>query len=125
MAFILNRFAPYLQPRRLSFSRLSIAGLLLVFGVLAACAPSIDREEAVHVLTYEGTVDPVMARYIDRGIDEAERTDARAVVIRLDTLGGLVTSMEKIVKRINSSRTARVSCGLFFFFFLETQHRFI
>ncbi|MCH7697993.1 MAG: nodulation protein NfeD [Chloroflexi bacterium] len=104
MAFILNRLAPYLQPRRLSLSRLSIAGLLLVFGVLAACAPSIDREEAVHVLTYEGTVDPVMVRYIDRGIDEAERTDARAVVIQLDTLGGLVTSMEKIVKRINASR---------------------
>lgn len=104
MAFILNRLAPYLQPRRLSLSRLSVAGLLLVFGVLAACAPSIDREEAVHVLTYEGTVDPVMVRYIDRGIDEAERTDARAVVIQLDTLGGLVTSMEKIVKRINTSR---------------------
>ena len=104
MAFILNRLAPYLQPRRLSLSRLSIAGLLLVFGVLAACAPSIDREEAVHVLTYEGTVDPVMVRYIDRGIDEAERTNARAVVIQLDTLGGLVTSMEKIVKRINASR---------------------
>lgn len=104
MALILTRLTPYLQPRRLSFTRLSIAGLLLVFGVLAACAPSIDREEAVHVLTYEGTVDPVMVRYIDRGIDEAERTNARAVVIQLDTLGGLVTSMEKIVKRINSSQ---------------------
>ena len=104
MALIFDRFAPYLQPRQLSYSRLAIAGVLLVFGVLAACAPSIDREEAVHVLTYAGTVDPVMARYIDRGIDEAERTNARAVVIQLDTLGGLVTSMEKIVKRINTSR---------------------
>ncbi len=79
MAFILNRFAPYLQPRRLSFSRLSIAGLLLVFGVLAACAPSIDREEAVHVLTYEGTVDPVMARYIEREVMEAARALAMSV----------------------------------------------
>ncbi|MCH8010124.1 MAG: nodulation protein NfeD [Chloroflexi bacterium] len=104
MALIFNRLARYLQPRHLSFSRLTIAGVLLVFGVLAACAPSIDQEEAVHVLTYEGTVDPVMVRYIDRGIDEAERTNARAVVIRLDTLGGLVTSMEKIVKRINASQ---------------------
>ncbi len=104
MTFIFSRLAPYFQPRRLSFTRLSIAGLLLVFGVLAACAPSIDREEAVHILTYEGNVDPVMARYIDRGIDEAERTNARAVVIQLDTLGGLVTSMEKIVKRINTSQ---------------------
>ena len=104
MALIFNRLARYLQPRHLSFSRLTIAGVRLVFGVLAACAPSIAQEEAVHVLTYEGTVDPVMVRYIDRGIDEAERTNARAVVIRLDTLGGLVTSMEKIVKRINASQ---------------------
>ena len=104
MALIFDLLAPYLRPRQLSFSRLSIAGVLLVFGVLAACAPSIDREEAVHVLTYDGTVDPVMVRYIDRGIDEAERTNARAVVIQLDTPGGLVTSMEKIVKRINTSR---------------------
>ena len=74
MARIRNRLAPYFQPRQVSLSRLAIAGLLLVLGVLVACAPSIDREEAVHVLTYEGTVDPVMARYIDRGIDEAERT---------------------------------------------------
>ena len=103
MALIFDHLASHLQPRQLSFSRLAIACILLLLGVLVACAPSIDREEAVHVLTYEGTVDPVMARYIDRGIDEAERTNARAVVIQLDTLGGLVTSMEKIVKRINAS----------------------
>ncbi len=93
-----------LTPRRLSLFRLSIAGALFLIGVVVACAPSIDKEEAVHVLTYDGIVNPVMKGYIDRGIDEAERTDARAVVIQLDTLGGLVSSMEDIVKRINSSR---------------------
>ena len=82
---------------------LMLAGTLLVLGAVAACAPSIDERGAVHVLTYDGTVDPVMKGYIDRGIDEAERTDARAVVLRLDTPGGLVSSMEDIVKRINSS----------------------
>jgi membrane-bound serine protease (ClpP class) len=84
--------------------RVAVAGALLLLGILGACAPSIDQREAVHVLTYNGVVDPVMEGYIDRGIDEAEDTDARAVVIRLDTPGGLVTSMETIVKRINSSR---------------------
>jgi membrane-bound serine protease (ClpP class) len=83
--------------------RLLLAAALLLVGLAAACAPSIDEREAVHVLTYDGTVDPVMARYIDRGIDEAEDTDARAVVLRLDTPGGLVSSMEDIVKRINKS----------------------
>ncbi len=83
--------------------RLTLAVALLLLGLLVACAPSISEREAVHVLTYDGTVDPVMSGYIDRGIDEAERTDARAVVIRLDTPGGLVSSMAKIVKRINAS----------------------
>ena len=63
--------------------RLTLAVALLLLGLLVACAPSISEREAVHVLTYDGTVDPVMVGYIDRGIDEAERSDARAVVLRL------------------------------------------
>jgi membrane-bound serine protease (ClpP class) len=84
--------------------RARIWTVLILLGIAAACAPSVDERDAVHVLTYDGAVDPVMERYIDRGIDEAEDTGARAVVIRLDTPGGLVSSMEGIVKRINASR---------------------
>ena len=81
-----------------------LAAAVLLLAVIAACAPSIDERDAVHILTYDGVVDPVMKGYIDRGIDEAEDTDARAVVLRLDTPGGLVSSMEDIVKRINKSQ---------------------
>src|SRR3990172_1116153 len=84
-------------------ARLGLAGALLSFGLLSACAASIDVDGAVHVLTAGGAVDPVMARYLDRGIDEAERTDAVAVVIRIDTPGGLDSAMRDIVKRINAS----------------------
>ena len=35
-----------------------------------------ERRGQVHVLTWNGDVNPVMARYIDRGIDTAERSDA-------------------------------------------------
>jgi membrane-bound serine protease (ClpP class) len=83
--------------------RLSLATIMLLAGTLFACAPSIDEREAVHILTADAQVNPVLSRYIDRGIDEAERTDAVAVVIELDTPGGLVTSMEDIVQRIQSS----------------------
>jgi membrane-bound serine protease (ClpP class) len=78
--------------------------MCLLLGVLAACKRTVDVENAVHVLTADGVVNPVMARYLDRGIDEAERTHARAVVIRIDTPGGLDSSMRDIVKRIDSSR---------------------
>ncbi len=84
--------------------RLAAAAAMLLAGVLVACAPRIGQRDAVHVLTADSQVNPVMERYIDRGIDEAERTSARAVVIRLDTPGGLSSSMEDIIKRIQSSR---------------------
>ena len=83
--------------------RLALLSAMLAAGVLMACAPNIDEREAVHFLTADSDVNPVLARYIDRGIDEAEDTDAVAVVIKLDTPGGLVTSMEDIVQRIQSS----------------------
>jgi membrane-bound serine protease (ClpP class) len=44
-----------------------------------------------------------MARYIDRSIDDAEADGASAVVIQLNTPGGLVSSMEDIVERILAS----------------------
>lgn len=84
--------------------RLSLALAMLIAGLVMACGRQIDERNAVHVLTADADVNPVLSGYIDRGIDEAEDTDARAVVIQLDTPGGLVSSMEDIVQRIQSSR---------------------
>jgi membrane-bound serine protease (ClpP class) len=83
--------------------RLAFIATLLLAGLAVSCTRSIDQRGAVHVLTADSDVNPNMARYIDRGIDTAEDTDARAVVIKLDTPGGLSSSMEDIVQRIESS----------------------
>jgi membrane-bound serine protease (ClpP class) len=87
------------QRRRLHWAG-SLAVLLgsLVL-VAAACGPG-GESGAVHILTTDGDVNPVMERYIDRGIDNAEDHQANAVVVRIDTPGGLSTSMEDIVQRI-------------------------
>jgi membrane-bound serine protease (ClpP class) len=75
-----------------------------VLGVLAAACGSDERAPGqVHVLTWKGDVNPVMERYIDRGIDTAERSDAAAVVLKLDTPGGLDSAMRDIIQRIESS----------------------
>ncbi len=55
---------------------------------------------AIHVLTIKGTINPVLVDYVERGIKEAEDSGARAVVIQLDTPGGLDTAMRDIVKLI-------------------------
>ncbi len=90
--------------RRLVFVRRLLL-LLVALAVLAvACGGPGGPEGAVHVLKADGDVNPVMARYIDRGIDQAEDANAVAVVIELDTPGGLMTSMEDIVKRIEKDR---------------------
>ncbi len=69
---------------------------------LASCGRSFEPG-AVHLLTVEGNVDPVLERYVDRGIGDAEENAARAVIIRLDTPGGLLDSTRQIVKRIDRS----------------------
>ena len=91
-------------PRAFRPIRLCVGGALLLLGLLSACATSVQVEGAIHVLTADGTVDQVMARYVDRGIDEAERKHAVAVVIKVDTPGGLDSAMRDIVKRINASK---------------------
>jgi membrane-bound serine protease (ClpP class) len=93
------------QPPRRSRLRLLVALVFVVLGVAGfACAGGPGAGPgAVHVLTADGAVGPVRERYVDRGIDAAEDEEGEAVVVRLDTPGGLITSMNDIVKRILSS----------------------
>ena len=77
--------------------------LIIIGGVSLACGGATKPRDRVHVLTWDGIVNPVMERYFDRGIDTAERSQARAVVLRLDTPGGLDSSMRDIIQRINAS----------------------
>ncbi len=87
--------------RRHAFALLGV--LCIVLGAAMACASS-HAPDQVHVLTWKGEVNPVMARYIERGISTAERSQARAVVLKLDTPGGQDGSMREIIQRIESSK---------------------
>ena len=83
----------------------SLGVLLILLGALAAaCGGATKPRDLVHVLTWKGIVNPVMERYVDRGIDTAERSEARAVVLRLDTPGGLDSAMRDVIQRIEASR---------------------
>jgi membrane-bound serine protease (ClpP class) len=57
-------------------------------------------EPVVRLVDFETTVNPVTAKRITRAIDEAEAASEELVLIKLDTPGGLVTSMEAIVKEM-------------------------
>ena len=91
--------------KRFAASRRGWLAALLV-GMLAVCATACGStpQDAVHVLKADSEVGPVMEQYIDRGISRAEDNDAKAVVIEIDTPGGLDTSMRDIVQRIEPRR---------------------
>ena len=61
-------------------------------------APS--RKPQVDILTFEGAIQPITAEIFRQAIDRAERERREALIVRLDTPGGLDTSMREIIKRI-------------------------
>ncbi|MCC6625932.1 MAG: nodulation protein NfeD [Chloroflexi bacterium] len=87
---------------------LALGGLALALGLLAvlparAAGQAASGRATVPVLTVNSAITPVVAEYVKHGIDEAERTGAGAVVIKLDTPGGLDTAMRTIIQRILAS----------------------
>jgi membrane-bound serine protease (ClpP class) len=65
-----------------------------------------ENPEAPRVLVGElrGIINPVAARYVERIIGEGEEAGAALIVFKMDTPGGLDTSMREITQRILSSR---------------------
>jgi membrane-bound serine protease (ClpP class) len=82
-------------------------GIAASAALLGARAPDTTGQRpdrpagpAVDVLTLEGAIQPISAQVIIEAIDRAERAKREALIIRLDTPGGLDTAMRDIIKRI-------------------------
>jgi len=72
--------------------------------VLAAGAAGAAAPRAVYVLPAVGSINPGLAEFMVEGIRLAERENAEALVIELDTPGGLETSMRQIVQAISNAK---------------------
>lgn len=57
----------------------------------------------VYVLDVDGSINPAVMDHIKKGIDLAEEEDAAALLIRLDTPGGLVSTTKSIIKAMMNS----------------------
>jgi membrane-bound serine protease (ClpP class) len=73
-----------------------VVGLLLA---APATASATDADAPVLVTRLDGTVSPVSANALIAAVDDAERRGAAALVVEIDTPGGLLTSMREIVSR--------------------------
>ncbi|HIC95111.1 TPA: nodulation protein NfeD, partial [Candidatus Bipolaricaulota bacterium] len=76
---------------------------ILVLLLLSSLMSQAQGEE-VRLLVAQGVIDPIMARFIERGLAQAEREGVQCVIIQLDTPGGLDSSMRKIIQKIMGSR---------------------
>lgn len=65
--------------------------------------PSQAAAREIFYVTLDGVVNPVMADYLDEVFKEASEKRAEAVIVQLDTPGGLDLSMREIVKDIFAS----------------------
>ena len=82
--------------RATSFSR-TFLGLI---GTLLTCFPA--SAEVLKIVVND-TIQPITEEYIARGIAEAERRKDQAVLIEMNTPGGLVESTREIIEKITSS----------------------
>lgn len=70
---------------------------------LPTAALAADQIAEVVVAVYEGVINPVAAEYVQDAILMAQERQAQALLIRLDTPGGLDTSMRLIIKDMTSA----------------------
>lgn len=77
----------------------------LTFLSLFLSVPLLSQEQKkdVLVITVNGVINPASAEYIGKSIKRANEQKREAIVIELDTPGGLDTSMRDIVKNIIGS----------------------
>ena len=83
---------------------IKIRRIILLFIVLLAAVSLASgagaQTQAVYVLTIKGTINPVLVDYVKRGVELAEDEGAQALIIKLDTPGGLDGAMRDIVQII-------------------------
>ena len=76
--------------------------VLAIFALLLASTGWAEQPRVI-VMHLDDTIQPVSADYLARGLDLAAAQHASAVLIELDTPGGLIDSMRQIVGKVLAS----------------------
>ncbi len=82
------------------FALISLMGLGMP-NIVSPQEPLASNE--VMIIELEGPINPGTAMYVIRGLERAKKTGTAIAVIRLDTPGGLASSMRSIIKAMLNS----------------------
>jgi membrane-bound serine protease (ClpP class) len=85
------------------FTRLLILAACLTFGVLAAQPAQAQAADTIMGLRLDGVVDPFVADYLRGSIEDANHDGNPAILLQIDTPGGLASSMREITQAILGS----------------------
>lgn len=72
--------------------------------VLTLCLLAAPCSAEIVKIVVDDTINPISAEYIGRAIQEAERTHADALLIEINTPGGLASSTREIVQEILAAK---------------------
>jgi membrane-bound serine protease (ClpP class) len=75
-----------------------LVGLVAVLWL--SVVPALAASEVVSVITIDGAIGPATSSYVSRALDEAALKNSQCLVIKLNTPGGLMSSMEQIVQKL-------------------------
>jgi membrane-bound serine protease (ClpP class) len=92
-----------MQEKRIAPKFIKIISLFFLIIYFSPLAFSEETQKEVMVITINGIINPVSAEYIGKNIRKANEKRVEALIIELDTPGGLDTSMRDIVKDILGS----------------------
>src|SRR5579859_7980140 len=92
-----------LEVRTMRPNFLAKAGLSRIAIVFALLFASRVASADVLKVLVDGTINPITAEYFDRVIQEAQRVHTDAILVELNTPGGYMGSMERIIQKILAS----------------------
>ena len=92
---------------RVLCAMLLAAGLALAAPAAPPAVPAVARTAVVAEI--DGAIGPATSSFVTRVLDDAARQSRALVILRIDTPGGLETSMRDIIKAILASPVPVVS----------------
>ena len=90
--------------KRLWLACLSIVCVSLATGTMAQTPESSDNSGFVARIQLNGPIGPAAAEYFDSALERAVANDASAIVLQLDTPGGLSSSMRQIISSMLAAK---------------------